>query len=54
MTEIINSSIGSYWDFYVQFFSDQWNHMTPAKYGGLLIFIFIAGYVLLKSNVRSL
>lgn len=39
-----------YHAFYERFFSEQWNHMTPVKYGTLLIGVAIFGWVLMKSG----
>ena len=42
----------SFWSYYVSMAKDYWIHMTPMRYGYLLVFIFIAGFFLLKSNIR--
>jgi hypothetical protein len=39
-------------NFYVEFFADQWHHMTPAKYGTVLIGIGIVGWLLMKSGIK--
>jgi hypothetical protein len=43
-----------YYSFYGQFFSSQWAHMTPLKYGTLLIGVGVFGWLLMKSaNKRN-
>jgi hypothetical protein len=44
--------MASFWDYYVTLARDNWNHMTPMKYGFLLVFIFACGYLLLKSGIK--
>lgn len=39
-----------YVNFYVKYFSNFWENLTPAQYGGLLIFIAVCGYLLMKSS----
>ena len=41
-----------YMSFYGDFFADQWHHMTPAKYGSLLIAIGVVGWLLMKSGIK--
>jgi hypothetical protein len=31
----------------------QWNQMTPAQYGGVLISIGVVGYLLMKSSTKK-
>jgi len=52
MIDKLLSKVTYHWDYYVESLQYQWNHMTPMKYGALLIFVFLAGFVLLKSNLR--
>lgn len=53
MWENIRNTVSSHWNYYVNGLYYQWQHMTPMKYGMLLLFIFAAGWVLLKSNLRK-
>jgi hypothetical protein len=43
-------TIRSYYAFYCTFFSNQWTHMTPPKYGVLLILVGVFGWLLMKSG----
>ncbi len=44
----------SYYAFYERYFSEAWNHMTPLKYGTLLICVGAFGWLLMKAaNKRS-
>ena len=52
MIDSVINTATSFWSFYVSLAKDYWNHMTPMKYGFLLVFIFVAGFFLLKSNIR--
>ena len=36
------------------FVKTEWQHMTPTKYGILLILIFAVGYLLLRSGNRRI
>jgi hypothetical protein len=49
MIDAIATTMNSYWAFYTRFFSDQWTHLSPVKYGTLLIGIGIFGWVLMKA-----
>jgi len=40
----------SFLRFYVRYFSEFWENMTPGQYGGLLIFIAVCGYLLMRSS----
>ena len=43
-----------YFAFYGRFFSEQWDHMTPWKYGVLLISCGVFGWILMKTaNKRT-
>lgn len=53
MWEMITSTVSSHWTFYVEQVKYQWQHMTPTKYAGLLIFVFVFGWFLLKSNMKK-
>jgi hypothetical protein len=44
--------LSSFWDYYVALARDHWNHMTPIKYGFLLIFVFACGFLLLRSGIK--
>lgn len=53
MWESISTTVSEHWTYYCTELAWQWHHMTPAKYGVLLICIFAFGWVLLKSNMRK-
>lgn len=38
-----------YYAFYGRYFDEQWNHMTPLKYGTLLIAVGAFGWLLMKT-----
>lgn len=47
-------TVASYCEFYVRFANDQWTHVTPAKYTGLLISIALVGLLLMgRGNKRT-
>jgi hypothetical protein len=52
MFENLYQTVVSYFAFYVDFFNNQWHHMTPAKYGMLLIGIGGVGWLLMKSGMK--
>lgn len=35
---------------YLTLLNDFWGNLTPAQYGGLLIFIAVCGYLLMRST----
>jgi hypothetical protein len=43
-------TIRTYYAFYGSYFSQQWNHLTPAKYGTLLIGVAFFGWLLMKAG----
>jgi len=43
-------TVRSYYAFYGTFFSNQWTHMSPPKYGVLLIGVGIFGWLLMKAG----
>jgi hypothetical protein len=38
-----------YVQFYIRYFSEYWDNMTPAGYAGLLVFVGVCGYLLMRS-----
>ena len=47
-------TISSHCSYYVWFFQDQWDHMTPVKYTSLLISIGLIGFLLMgRGNKRT-
>ncbi|MGE3314075.1 MAG: hypothetical protein AB7O26_03085 [Planctomycetaceae bacterium] len=46
-------AIGSYFAFYHKYLMDHWHHMTPEKYGILLICIGVFGWLLMKNCTRA-
>ena len=54
MFDNLMTTFRSYYTFYGRFFSEQWNHMGPVKYGSLLIGIGAFGWLLMKTaNKRN-
>ncbi len=53
MWESITSTCSSFWRYYVNQMQYHWHHMTPIKYGCLLIFIGVVGFLLMKSNMKK-
>lgn len=54
MIDSIWQTVTSYWTFYERYFAEQWHHMSPVKYGSILISIGVFGWLLMKSgNKRS-
>jgi hypothetical protein len=45
--------IGSYFHFYNTYLLNHWHHMTPEKYGILLISIGFFGWLLMKNCTRA-
>jgi len=39
-----------YVHYYLRYFNDLWDSITPMQYGSLLIIIAICGYVLMKTS----
>ncbi|WP_437191905.1 hypothetical protein [Planctomicrobium sp. SH527] len=35
---------------YSRYLSDFWENMSPSEYGGILIFVAICGYLLMRSS----
>lgn len=54
MLQELNLILNRYWHFYCQYFSDHWQHMTPIKYGVLLMLIGVAGWVLMRKGPKAL
>lgn len=50
-------SITSTTSYFLRYYKDQlqyhWHHMTPVKYGVLLISIGVIGFLLMKSNMKK-
>ena len=49
MLKVAWQTADSYLEFYRQFFLNEWNQMTPMKYGLLLVGIGVFGWVLMKN-----
>jgi hypothetical protein len=45
-------AITGYFGFYQKYLLNHWHHMTPEKYGVLLICIGIFGWLLMKNCMR--
>jgi len=43
-------TIRTYYAFYGSYFSSQWIHLTPEKYGVLLIGVAFFGWLLMKAG----
>ena len=52
MIETITLTASSYWVFYCKFIRTEWSHMTPMKYGAILIGIGVFGWLLMKSGSK--
>ncbi len=52
MWNTITETATGYWVFYGQYFQQQWHHMTPMKYGTLLISIGVFGWILMKNGSK--
>lgn len=52
MWESITTTCSSFWRYYVDQLQYHWHHMTPIKYGVLLILIGVVGFVMMKSNMK--
>ena len=52
MWEATLGSVSSYWNFYVKWFTHQWDTMTPMKYGSVLITIAVVGYICMRNGVK--
>lgn len=52
MWENITKTTSSFWKYYMDLLQFHWNHMTPVKYGVMLIVIGVVGFLLMKSNLK--
>lgn len=52
MFEHVSQTFHEYMAFYSRYLAQQWNHMTPTKYGVLLISIGVFGWLLMKSSTK--
>lgn len=53
MIEWVTMTAREYSAFYVRYFQSQWSHMTPMKYGVILISIGVFGWLLMKSSIKK-
>lgn len=53
MWETITTTYSQYMEFYQQFLRDEWAHMSPMKYGVILISIGVFGWLLMKSGAKA-
>jgi len=53
MWETVTTTYSSYMDFYRSYLFDHWQHLTPMKYGMLLIGIGVFGWLLMKSGAKQ-
>ena len=53
MWETLVTTYSSYMEFYRGFLLDHWRHMTPMKYGILLISIGVFGWIMMKSGAKQ-
>jgi hypothetical protein len=53
MWETVYSTYDSYMSFYRSFLLDQWAHMTPLKYGVMLLSIGFFGWIMMKSGAKQ-
>jgi hypothetical protein len=47
-------SVCSHCAYYVWFVGDQWAHLTPVKYAGMLISIGLAGFLLMGRGGKKI
>ena len=52
MIENMMLTASSYGEFYCKFLRNEWSHMTPMKYGVILIGIGVFGWLLMKSGSK--
>ena len=52
MFDTISRTCSSFWRYYVELMKFHWDHMTPIKYGMLLAFIGIVGFLMMKSGLK--
>lgn len=43
-------TVRSYYAFYSSYFTSQWAHLSPGKYGLLLIVVGLFGWLLMKAG----
>lgn len=53
MVEWATSTLQEYMAFYTRYAQMQWSHMSPMRYGILLVGIGIFGWLLMKSSVKK-
>lgn len=53
MWQEITSTFNSWCAYYASTLKSEWSHMTPTKYGILLIGIFGVGWLMLKSGMKK-
>lgn len=52
MWETVSSTYTNYMSFYQGYLLDHWHHMTPMKYGMLLLGIGFFGWAMMKSGAK--
>ena len=52
MIENMMLTVSSHWEFYCKFLRHEWSHMTPMKYGVILIGIGLFGWLLMKNATK--
>ncbi|TWT57326.1 hypothetical protein KOR42_06860 [Thalassoglobus neptunius] len=50
MQLILAMSIGQYLRTYRRYAYDFWENLTPMQYGAVLLTVFVAGFLLMKSS----
>lgn len=53
MWNSITTTMNTFWKYYVDLAQYHWVHMTPMKYGYLLLSIGVVGFLLMKSNMKK-
>lgn len=51
--ESVTAAVGDYFRQLSQYLGTEWTHMTPSKYGTLLVLIGVAGYLLMRTGGKS-
>jgi len=54
MLNWISTTASQYLHFYQRYLAQHWAHMTPEKYGALLITISVVGYLMMKSGQKAI
>lgn len=53
MIEWVTLTFQEHMAFYARYAQMQWSHMTPMRYGVILVSIGVFGWLLMKSSVKK-